>query len=57
VPCLCATMRTLMDCGRLAVMAETHQNTGAIAVGWNWIEPEKGKYDFKILDAAIETRG
>jgi hypothetical protein len=38
----------------MAVMAETHQNTGAIAVGWNWIEPEKGKYDFKIVDAAIE---
>ena len=38
----------------MAVMAETHQNTGAIAIGWNWIEPEKGKYDFKILDAAIE---
>jgi hypothetical protein len=38
----------------MAAMAETHQNTGAIAIGWNWIEREKGKYDFKILDAAIE---
>jgi hypothetical protein len=38
----------------MKVMSETHQNTGAIAVGWNWIEPEQGKYDFKILDAAIE---
>jgi hypothetical protein len=38
----------------MKVMAETHQNTGAIAIGWSWIEPEKGKYDFKILDAAIE---
>ena len=26
----------------------------AIAIGWNWIEPQKGKYDFKILDAMIE---
>ena len=38
----------------MKVMAETHQNTGAIAIGWSWIEPEKGKYDFKIVDAAIE---
>jgi len=38
----------------MKVMAETHQNTGAIAIGWSWIEPEKGKFDFKILDAAIE---
>ena len=38
----------------MVVMAETHQNTGAIAIGWSWVEPEKGKFDFKILDAAIE---
>jgi len=36
------------------VMAETHQNTGAMAVGWNWIEPEKGKFDFRIVDAIIK---
>jgi beta-galactosidase GanA len=38
----------------LQVMATTHQNTAAIAVAWAWIEPEKGKYDFRIVDAAIE---
>ena len=38
----------------LQVLADTHQNTAEIAVGWNWIEPAKGKYDFKIADAAIE---
>jgi Beta-galactosidase len=37
------------------VMAETHQNTAEIALGWNWIEPEEGKYDFSIADAAIEN--
>src|SRR5271157_1672140 len=38
-----------------SVMATAgHQNTAAIAVGWNWIEPEQGKYDFRIMDAAIE---
>ena len=37
-----------------SVLAGTHQNTAAIALGWNWIEPEKGKYDFRIADAAIE---
>jgi hypothetical protein len=38
----------------LSVMATTHHNTAAIAVAWAWIEPEKGKYDFRIPDAAIE---
>ena len=38
----------------MQVMAETHQNTGAMAIGWNWVEPQKGKFDFKILDAMIE---
>jgi hypothetical protein len=38
----------------LQVQAETHQNTSAIAVGWSWIEPEKSKYDFRIVDAMIE---
>ena len=38
----------------LQVLADTHQNTAAIAVGWSWIEPEKGKYDFRIVDAMIE---
>ena len=38
----------------LQVQADTHQNTSDIAVGWNWIEPQKGKYDFKIVDAIIE---
>src|SRR5208283_3526163 len=38
----------------LQVLADTHQNTADIAVGWSWIEPQKGKYDFRIVDAAIE---
>jgi hypothetical protein len=38
----------------LQVQADTHQNTSDIAVGWNWIEPQKGKYDFRIPDAMIE---
>ena len=38
------------------VMAATHQNTAAIAVGWNWIEPEKGKFDFRIVDAMHQGR-
>jgi hypothetical protein len=37
----------------IQVLADTHQNTAEIAVGWNWIEPAKGKYDFRIVDAAI----
>ncbi len=39
----------------LPVLANTaHQNSSALAVGWNWIEPEKGKFDFKIVDAMID---
>jgi hypothetical protein len=38
----------------LQVQATTHQNTGAIAVAWAWIEPQQGKYDFRIPDAMIE---
>ena len=37
-----------------SVLAATHQNSAEIAVGWSWIEPEKGRYDFRIADAAIE---
>jgi hypothetical protein len=40
-----------------ATMAATHQNTGAMAIGWNWIEPEEGRYDFRILDAIIKGAG
>jgi len=38
----------------LSVMATTHQNTGDVAIGWSWIEPQKGKYDFHIVDTLIE---
>ena len=39
----------------LPVLADdAPEHRGAIAVGWNWIEPQKGKYDFRILDAVIE---
>jgi hypothetical protein len=39
----------------MQVMADTgHQNSAAIAIGWSWIEPEKGKYDFRIVDAMIK---
>jgi len=34
-----------------------HLNTVLTGVAWNWIEPEEGKYDFSIADAAIETPG
>src|ERR1035437_5291281 len=38
----------------MQVMADTgHQNSAAIAIGWSWIEPEKGKYDFRIVDTMI----
>ena len=30
-------------------------NTVLTGMAWNWIEPEEGKYDFSIADAAIEN--
>ena len=36
------------------VQAATHQNSSAIAMGWAWIEPEKGKFDFHLVDLMIE---
>src|SRR5208283_4399925 len=36
------------------VLAATHQNAAAMAIGWNWIEPEQGKFDFRLVDAAIQ---
>ncbi len=39
----------------MQVMASTgHQNCAEIAVGWSWIEPQKGNYDFRIVDAMIQ---
>jgi GH35 family endo-1,4-beta-xylanase len=32
-----------------------HLNTVLTGMAWNWIEPEEGKYDFSIADAAIEN--
>ena len=33
---------------------QAHLNTVLTGMAWNWIEPEEGKYDFSIADAAIE---
>ena len=30
-----------------------HLNTVLTGMAWNWLEPEEGKYDFSIADAAI----
>jgi len=34
---------------------KVHLNTVLTGIAWNWIEPEEGKYDFTIADAAIEN--
>jgi hypothetical protein len=33
---------------------QVHLNTVLTALAWAWIEPEEGKYDFSIADAAIQ---
>ena len=32
-----------------------HANTIITGMAWSWVEPEEGKYDFSIADAAIEN--
>jgi len=32
-----------------------HANTIITGMSWSWVEPEEGKYDFSIADAAIEN--
>jgi len=38
------------------ILAEkVHVNTVLTGMAWAWVEPEEGKYDFSIADAAIEN--
>jgi Domain of unknown function (DUF5597)/Beta-galactosidase len=32
-----------------------HVNTVLTGMAWSWVEPQEGKYDFRIADAAIEN--
>jgi hypothetical protein len=32
-----------------------HMNTILTGVSWDWIEPEEGKYDFRLVDQLIES--
>jgi hypothetical protein len=32
-----------------------HMNTVLTGVSWDWIEPEEGKYDFRLVDQLIES--
>src|ERR1039457_4663878 len=34
---------------------KVHMNTVLTGVSWDWIEPEEGKYDFRIVDRLIES--
>src|SRR5208283_387882 len=34
--------------------SQVHLNTVLTAMAWAWIEPQEGKYDFHLADAAIE---
>jgi hypothetical protein len=33
---------------------KVHMNTVLTGVSWDWIEPEEGKYDFRLIDQIIE---
>ncbi len=35
------------------LLAKMHLNTALVGVGWGWIEPEPGKYDFSVLDEVL----
>jgi hypothetical protein len=45
------SMRTVWP----ALARRGHLNTVLAAVAWNWIEPEEGKYDFRLVDDAIRS--
>ncbi len=34
---------------------QVHMNTVLTGVSWDWIEPEEGKYDFRLVDQLIES--
>ena len=38
-----------------ALARRGHLNTVLAAVAWNWIEPQEGKFDFRLLDDAIRS--
>jgi beta-galactosidase GanA len=35
-------------------LVEANFNTALVGVSWNQIEPEEGKFDFKVLDGVIQ---
>ena len=35
--------------------AKMHLNTVLAGIGWNWIEPAEGQYDFSLVDAALKN--
>jgi hypothetical protein len=36
-------------------LASNNLNTALVGVGWSWIEPQEGKFDFKVVDGLIEA--
>lgn len=37
------------------VANKVHMNTVLTGVSWDWIEPEEGKYDFRLVDQLIDS--
>ena len=35
-------------------LARLNLNTVLVAIGWGWVEPEEGRYDFSLVDGLLE---
>jgi beta-galactosidase GanA len=35
-------------------IVKVNLNTVLVGIGWDWVEPEEGKYDFTLVDGLLD---